>query len=171
MEATWWLNEQLQDWLGEENVADTLTQSVPHNVMSQMGLPLLDVADVIRPHPEVVAFMHDVGDEGFPDELAELEGGREARDAMRAYLDKCGMRCVGEIDITRPRLERTPHQAAAAPSLSSAAERSSGVVGRRGSSFGCRRSTSRTTRLSGSSNGRRMRSRTDGNPSGAARLR
>jgi len=151
-------------------VADTLTQSVPHNVMSEMGLSLLDVADVIRPHPEVVAFLHDVGDEGFLDELAKLDGGREARDAVRACLDKYGMRCVGEIDITRPRLERRPIRRRRRR-LSSAAERSSGVVGRRGSSFGCRRSTSRTTRLSGSSNGRRMRSRTDGNPSGAARLR
>src|SRR5207302_7305660 len=61
MQTTWWLNEQLQDWLGEKNAADTLTQSVPHNVTSEMGLSLLDVADVIRPHPEVVAFLHDVG--------------------------------------------------------------------------------------------------------------
>jgi phosphoenolpyruvate synthase/pyruvate phosphate dikinase len=57
MEASWWLNEQLQAWLGEKNVADTLTQSVPHNVTSEMGLALLEVADVIRPHPEVVAFL------------------------------------------------------------------------------------------------------------------
>src|SRR6266702_2205512 len=48
MEATWWLNEQLEAWLGEKNAADTLTQSVPHNVTSEMGLALLDVADVIR---------------------------------------------------------------------------------------------------------------------------
>ncbi|HEY1421592.1 MAG TPA: phosphoenolpyruvate synthase, partial [Candidatus Dormibacteraeota bacterium] len=53
MEATWWLNEHLQTWLGEKNAADTLTQSVPHNVTSEMGLALLDVADVIRPHPDV----------------------------------------------------------------------------------------------------------------------
>ena len=108
MEATWWLNEQLQAWLGEKNAADTLTQSVPHNVTSEMGLALLDVADVIRPHPEVVAFLHDVGDEGFPDELAKLAGGREARDAIEAWLDKYGMRCVGEIDITRPRWSERP---------------------------------------------------------------
>src|SRR3954467_10114925 len=54
MEATWWLNEQLEAWLGEKNAADTLTQSVPHNVTSEMGLALLHVADVIRPHPAVV---------------------------------------------------------------------------------------------------------------------
>src|SRR5437588_535517 len=102
MEATWWLNEQLQAWLGEKNAADTLTQSVPHNVTSEMGLALLDVADVIRPHPDVVAFLEHVEDEGFLDELAKRAGGRAARDAIRAYLDKYGMRCVGEIDIKKP---------------------------------------------------------------------
>src|SRR5207253_2167423 len=108
MEATWWLNEQLQTWLGEKNAADALTQSVPHNVTSEMGLALLDVADVIRPHPEVVAFLQHGGDEGFLDEMAKLTGGREARDAIRAFLDKYGMRCGGEIDITRPRWSERP---------------------------------------------------------------
>ena len=108
MEATWWLNDQLQAWLGEKNAADTLTQSVPHNVTSEMGLALLDVADVIRPYPDVVAFLQDVEDEGFLDELVKLAGGREARDAIRAYLDKYGMRCVGEIDITKPRWSEHP---------------------------------------------------------------
>ena len=108
MEAAWWLNDQLEAWLGEKNAADTLTQSVPHNVTSEMGLALLDVADVIRPHPDVVAFLQHVEDEGFLDELPKLAGGREARDAIEAWLDKYGMRCVGEIDITRPRWSERP---------------------------------------------------------------
>ncbi|HXU46878.1 MAG TPA: PEP-utilizing enzyme, partial [Thermoanaerobaculia bacterium] len=108
MEAAWWLNDKLQAWLGEKNVADTLTQSVPHNVTSEMGLALLDVADAIRPHPEVVAFLRHVEDDGFLDELPKLAGGREARDAIRAWLDKYGMRGVGEIDITRPRWSERP---------------------------------------------------------------
>jgi rifampicin phosphotransferase len=108
MEATWWLNERLEAWLGEKNAADTLTQSVPHNITSEMGLALLDVADVIRPHPEVVAFLHEVEDEGFLDELADLAGGPEARDAIGAFLDKYGMRCAGEIDMTRPRWSERP---------------------------------------------------------------
>ncbi len=108
MEATWWLNDNLQAWLGEKNAADALTQSVPHNVTSEMGLALLDVADVIRPHPEVVAFLQHVEDEGFLDDMANLAGGREAREAIRAYLDTYGMRCVGEIDITRPRWSERP---------------------------------------------------------------
>jgi phosphoenolpyruvate synthase/pyruvate phosphate dikinase len=108
MEATWWLNEQLQAWLGEKNAADKLTQSVPQNVTSAMGLALLDVADVIRSRPDVVAFLQHVEDEDFLDEMAKLAGGREARDAIRAFLDKYGMRCVGEIDITRPRWSERP---------------------------------------------------------------
>ncbi|MDG4787582.1 phosphoenolpyruvate synthase [Micromonospora sp. WMMD1102] len=108
MEAAWWLNDRLQEWLGEKNVADTLSQSVPHNVTAEMGLALLDVADVIRPHPEVVAFLHDVEGDGFLDELAKLQGGPEARDAILSFLDRYGMRCVGEIDITRPRWSERP---------------------------------------------------------------
>jgi pyruvate,water dikinase len=108
MEAAWWLGDQLQAWLGEKNAADTLTRSVPHNVTSEMGLALLDVADVIRPHPGVVAFLQQVEDEDFLDELPEVTGGQEARDAIEAWLDKYGMRCVGEIDITRPRWRERP---------------------------------------------------------------
>jgi pyruvate,water dikinase len=108
MEAAWWLNDHLQDWLGEQNAADILIQSVPHNVTSEMGLALLDVADAIRPHPEVVAFLEQVGDNRFLDELDSLDGGREARDAICAYLDMYGMRCAGEIDITRPRWSEHP---------------------------------------------------------------
>ena len=108
MEATWWLNDKLQEWLGEKNAADTLTLSAPGNVSSEMGLALLDVADVIRPHPEVVAFLAGVEDEGFLDELPKLAGGTEARDAIEAYLERYGMRCVGEIDITRPRWRERP---------------------------------------------------------------
>ncbi len=40
--------------------------------------------------------------------LANLDGGPEARDAIRSYLHTYGMRCVGEIDITRPRWGERP---------------------------------------------------------------
>ena len=74
-----------------------------------MGLALLDVADVIRPHPQLVEFLEQVGDDdGFLDELAELEGGSAARDAIEAYLERYGMRCTGEVDITRPRWSERP---------------------------------------------------------------
>ncbi|WP_330315010.1 phosphoenolpyruvate synthase [Streptomyces sp. NBC_00523] len=109
MESTWWLNEKLLEWLGEKNAADTLTLSAPDNVTSEMGLALLDVADAIRPHPEAVAYLRAVGDDdGFLDGLGKVAGGSEARRAIEAYLDRYGMRCVGEIDITRPRWSERP---------------------------------------------------------------
>jgi pyruvate,water dikinase len=108
MNASAWLNDKMMEWLGEKNVADTLSQSVSNNVTSEMGLALLDVADVIRPHPEVIAYLRDVKHDDFLDGLAGLEGGQEARDAILAYLHKYGMRCVGEIDITRARWSEKP---------------------------------------------------------------
>ena len=110
MEATWWLNEQLQAWLGEKNAADTLTQSVPHNVTSEMGLALMDVADVIRPYPEVVTFLQHVENDAFLDDIARtLRAGSWRREvAFLTYLDAYGMRCVGEIDLTRPRWSERP---------------------------------------------------------------
>ena len=48
-----------------KNAADTLSQSVPHNITSEMGLALLDVADVIRPYPEVIAYLENVKDDHF----------------------------------------------------------------------------------------------------------
>jgi phosphohistidine swiveling domain-containing protein len=42
-----WLNKNMQKWLGERMFADTLSRSVANNVTSEMGLELLDVADVV----------------------------------------------------------------------------------------------------------------------------
>ncbi|MVU76572.1 phosphoenolpyruvate synthase [Nocardia sp. ET3-3] len=113
MNASTWLNDQLREWLGEKNSADALTQSVPGNVTSEMGLALLDVADAIRPHPEVVAYLRRIEHAGpagndFLGELDAYRGGREARAALEDFLGKYGMRCAGEIDITRPRWSESP---------------------------------------------------------------
>jgi pyruvate,water dikinase len=108
MNAASWINERVMEWLGEKNVADTLAQSAPNNITSEMGLELLDAADVIRPYPEVIDYLQDAEDDHFLDGLVKLDGGREARDAIDAYLSKYGMRCVGEIDITRTRWSEKP---------------------------------------------------------------
>lgn len=108
IEATWWLNQHLATWLGETNVADTLAQSVPYNVTSEMGLALLDVADVLRSHLDVVAFLHTVDDDNFLDQLDRIDGGSEARAAIEAFLATYGRRGAGEIDITRPRWSEQP---------------------------------------------------------------
>jgi pyruvate,water dikinase len=106
--ASTWINEKMNEWLGEKNVADTLSQSVPNNITSEMGLALLDVADVIRPYPEVIDYLQHVKDDNFLDELVKFDGGQETQDAIIAYLNKYGMRCAGEIDITKTRWSEKP---------------------------------------------------------------
>ncbi|KAM3111568.1 phosphoenolpyruvate synthase [Phormidesmis sp. 146-33] len=108
MNASLWINEKMNEWLGEKNAADTLSQSVPNNITSEMGLALLDVADVIRPYPEVMEYLQRVEDDNFLDELIQFEGGQETRDAIYDFLNKYGMRCAGEIDITRTRWSEKP---------------------------------------------------------------
>ncbi|KZZ84317.1 phosphoenolpyruvate synthase [Bacillus sp. SJS] len=106
--ASAWINEKIEEWLGEKNTADTLSLSVPDNVTSEMGLELLDVADVIRPYPEIIGYLQEVKDESFLDELVQFDGGQHVRDAIASYLGKYGMRCSGEIDITRTRWSEKP---------------------------------------------------------------
>ncbi|MEH7110203.1 phosphoenolpyruvate synthase [Bacillus sp. JJ1764] len=108
MNASAWINENINKWLGEKNVADTLSQSVPNNITSEMGLALLDVADVIRPYPEVIDYLQHVKDDQFLDELGKFDGGMETREAVLAFLNKYGMRCAGEIDLTRTRWSEKP---------------------------------------------------------------
>lgn len=108
MNAAAWINQRMQQWLGEINVADTLSQSVPNNITSAMGLALLDVADAIRPYPAIISYLAATKNQDFLDELAQFEGGEAARKAIMNYLETYGMRCTGEIDITRPRWSEKP---------------------------------------------------------------
>jgi phosphoenolpyruvate synthase/pyruvate phosphate dikinase len=106
--ASSWINKKMKKWLGEKNVADTLSQSVLNNITSEMGLALLDVADVIRPYPEVIAYLQHAPTTTFLEGLSKVDGGKEARDTINAYLKKYGMRCAGEIDITKTRWSEKP---------------------------------------------------------------
>lgn len=108
MNASSWINDKMNEWLGEKNVADILSQSAPNNVTSEMGLELLDVADVIRPYPPIIAYLQQVKDDNFLEELPKFDGGQEVKDAIDTYLHKYGMRCAGEIDITKTRWSEKP---------------------------------------------------------------
>jgi phosphoenolpyruvate synthase/pyruvate phosphate dikinase len=47
-------------------------------------------------------------DQTFFEDLTRLEGGAAVGKSIRAFLEKYGMRCSGEIDITRPRFSEQP---------------------------------------------------------------
>ncbi|NMO95129.1 phosphoenolpyruvate synthase [Paenibacillus lemnae] len=106
--ASLWLKDNMSDWLGETNAADVLSQSVPGNITSEMGMALMDVADVIRPYTKITEYLRGVKDDTFLETIVEFDGGQEVRDAIQSYLDKYGMRCSGEIDMTKPRFSEKP---------------------------------------------------------------
>lgn len=103
-----WLNKNVAKWLGDMKVCDTLSKSVPHNITSEMGLALLDVADVVRQYPAVIAYLDHADDKTFFEGLDRLPGGDAVRDSIQAYLEQYGMRCPGEYDITSPRWSEQP---------------------------------------------------------------
>ncbi|GHP00386.1 putative phosphoenolpyruvate synthase [Reticulibacter mediterranei] len=102
------VKKNMEKWLGEKGAVDSLSQSVANNVTAEMGLELLDVADVVRHYPAVMEYFQHANDETFFVDLARLEGGDAVSHSLQAYLAKYGMRCAGEIDITRPRWSEQP---------------------------------------------------------------
>ncbi|WP_312810911.1 phosphoenolpyruvate synthase [Sedimentibacter sp.] len=106
--ASAWIAENIKKWLGEENVTDILSQSLPNNVTAEMGLELLDVADVVRQYPAVLTYLQSANNETFFEELDKLDGGKVVSKSLQSYLKKYGVRCPGEIDITRTRWAEKP---------------------------------------------------------------
>jgi phosphoenolpyruvate synthase/pyruvate phosphate dikinase len=105
-----WLNRNIEKWLGEKDITSSLSKSVEHNVTSEMGLALCDVADIVRMYPEVCEYLEQADDESFFNGLSKLRGGAETLMALKAFLEEYGMRCPAEIDITKPRFYEKPTQ-------------------------------------------------------------
>lgn len=106
-----YINKEVQKLLGYKNVTDILTKSLDHNITTEMGFVLCDLADTIRKYPKVLEYIsQNPSDEKFFEDMAKLPGGKETSEAFREFLNKYGMRCPGEIDITRERFEEKPTQ-------------------------------------------------------------
>ncbi|MGI5859963.1 MAG: phosphoenolpyruvate synthase [Tepidanaerobacteraceae bacterium] len=105
------LNKNIEKWLGDKNVADIFTKSLDHNITTEMGMALGDLSDTIRKHSEVSKYISDnPSDESFFKEMEKLPGGQETSLVFKEFIDKFGMRCPGEIDITKDRFEERPTQ-------------------------------------------------------------
>jgi rifampicin phosphotransferase len=95
-------------WLGDTNELHLLTKSLAGNVTSEMGLQIGDLADIVRKYPALYAYLQTTTDETFYLGLREVQGGAEFLKELEQFMDKYGLRCPGEIDLTNPRWREMP---------------------------------------------------------------
>ena len=99
-----------QKWLGDAAELGSISKSPPGNVTTEMGLALGDLADTLRTHPDVIAYLGQANDETFWEGLKAVTGGEEVLPVFAVFFARYGMRGTGEIDLTRPRWRETPTQ-------------------------------------------------------------
>lgn len=107
------LAKKLSKKVGDKQGAYLLSQlnkSLPGNVTGELGLELGDLTDTARKHPEVIDYLGRATIESFYEGLLKVGGGAEFKHQLEVFLDKYGMRCSGEIDITKPRWHEDPTQ-------------------------------------------------------------
>jgi pyruvate,water dikinase len=102
------LRKLTNKWLGEEVDLHLLNKSLPGNITSEMGLEMGDLADIVRKYPQVYSYLETAKNETFFTGLEGVLGGAEFAKNFQSFLNRFGMRCSGEIDITQPRWEEKP---------------------------------------------------------------
>ena len=106
--ALHWVNKHVERWLGVKGAGDSLAQLIDDDVTSQMGRALARIAALVAARPAVREALPGLADDTFLDELSAVEGGGAVADALREFLERYGMRCPGEIDVTRTRWSERP---------------------------------------------------------------
>jgi pyruvate,water dikinase len=85
-----------------------LTRGLPYNVTTEMDLALWGTAQAIRSEPETAAGL---GAMGLADAVAAYRAGvlpSAAQTAIGGFLERYGMRGVGEVDLGRARWREDP---------------------------------------------------------------
>ncbi|MDF2680144.1 MAG: phosphoenolpyruvate synthase [Brevibacillus sp.] len=95
-------------WVQPPEDLSPLQKSLPHNVTAEMGLRLGDLADVVRPYPELIRFLQQAKNQPFYEGLSHMEGGGKFREELEKFLRHFGARCPGEIDLAKPRWREDP---------------------------------------------------------------
>lgn len=98
----------LEKWLGNSKLLTHLGKSLYGNVTLEMGLLLGDVGDVARKYPAVVSYLRNPNEKSYVEDLRNIPGGEQFLHAFNQFLEKYGMRCPGEIDLTQTRWMEKP---------------------------------------------------------------
>lgn len=97
-----------RELLGQDNISSSVSKWLRVNITSEMGVAVSHIADAARAFPEVVNYLETAGDAFNLDDLRKLQGGEMAAKEFEIFFTKYGMRCPGEIDITKPRFVEAP---------------------------------------------------------------
>ncbi|MBA2937512.1 phosphoenolpyruvate synthase [Paenibacillus sp. CGMCC 1.16610] len=102
------LNALSIKWLGDTEIVHVLNRGLSGNITSEMGLMIGDLADAARPYPQVTDLILHGDPLQFREKLQQVEGGSVFGQHWDRFMELYGMRCPGEIDITRPRWREDP---------------------------------------------------------------
>lgn len=108
------IDKTVERLTGEKTITNRLSKSVRHNVTSEMGLALCEISDIARNYPQVITYLEQARENLSLDALRQVEGGIAVANSLQKFLLAYGMRCTGEIDITRTRFRECPGQLATA---------------------------------------------------------
>ncbi len=95
-------------WIQPPEDLSPLQKSLPHNVTAEMGLRLGDLADAVRPYPELIRYLQEEKNRSSLEGLSQIEGGEKFRAELATFLQHFGARCPGEIDLAKPRWREDP---------------------------------------------------------------
>ena len=102
------IKKLLRKWLGDTESIHALGRSLPGNVTSELGLMIGDLADIARQNTSLLDYLQKAKDEDFYQGLAEITNSESFRIRLEGFMSLYGMRCPGEIDISKPRWRETP---------------------------------------------------------------
>lgn len=98
----------LAKWLGDTESFHALGRSLPGNVTSELGLMIGDLADIARSNSQLLDYLQKAKDADFYKGLNEIPNCDSFRMKLEEFMRLYGMRCPGEIDISKPRWHEVP---------------------------------------------------------------
>lgn len=104
------LSKYANQWHGSNDLAMEITRGLPHNVTTEMDLVLWETAKAIKADEPAYEAVKNSSAENLAMLYLNNKLPPEAQKAIAAFLNKYGMRGLGEIDIGRPRWRENPTQ-------------------------------------------------------------
>ena len=98
----------LRKWLGDTESFHALGRSLPGNVTSELGLMIGDLADLARQNRPLSDYLQEATDADFYQGLGKIPNSEAFCHKLEQFMQLYGMRCPGEIDISRQRWHEAP---------------------------------------------------------------